>query len=83
VDLTELDSEFAASRRHAEIYREQGHHVLVALKTTNGTFLDGAELHPGERRTLRGGEVIQFGFQGVELMYVRGGGGVPASYFEG
>ena len=69
IDLTEIDPEFVSSRRHAEIHLVDGNHVLIARPTTNGTFINGAEARPGERSILRDGDLIQFGFGGVELIF--------------
>jgi uncharacterized ubiquitin-like protein YukD len=82
IDLTELDEEYASSRRHATILKEGERWVLLVRETTNGTFVNGGGFSPGERYILKDGDVIQFGFEGVELKFFSGvGGSLPASFF--
>ena len=69
VDLTELDAQLLSSRRHAEILKEGGNYVLRAFATTNGTFINGAELPAGEKKPLKDGDELQFGFRGVALVF--------------
>jgi hypothetical protein len=83
IDLTEIDTEIVSSRKHAEIHKENDRLVLIAKQTTNGTFVNGVELHPEEKHTLEEGDAIQFGFEGVELTFVSGEqGDLPASFFQ-
>lgn len=81
IDLTDLDPEFASSRRHARIESEDGRLVLTALRTTNGTFVNGFELTPGSTHALEPGDEVQFGFEGVKMNYFPPGQRIPASYF--
>lgn len=68
IDLTELDTGHVSSRPiHAEIHREAEDFILQPMQTTNGTFVNGVEIQPGERCSLHDGDVIQFGYRGVEL----------------
>lgn len=69
IDLTELDVKLLSSRRHAEILKEGDKYVLHAFPTTNGTFINGSELPPGEKKALKNGDELQFGFRGVELVF--------------
>jgi hypothetical protein len=83
IDLTELDKEYVSSRRHATILKEGERWVLLVRETTNGTFVNGVGFSPGERHILKDGDVIQLGFEGVELMFHSGEeGSLPASYFQ-
>jgi hypothetical protein len=83
IDLTDIDPEFISSRKHAEILLEDQGLVLKARKTTNGTFVNGVELRPSQKRILQNGDVIQFGFEGVELVFCSGpGASLPSSFFE-
>jgi uncharacterized ubiquitin-like protein YukD len=83
IDLTEIDTEIVSSREHAEIHLEEDHHVLISKQTTNGTFVNGVELLPGEKHALENGDTIQFGFEGVELTFLSGDeGDLPASFFQ-
>jgi uncharacterized ubiquitin-like protein YukD len=82
IDLTDLDEEYVSSRRHATILKEGERWVLLVRETTNGTFVNGVGFSPGERYILKDGDVIQFGFEGAELMFWSGAGGsLPASFF--
>jgi len=81
IDLTDIDPEFASSRRHARIESEGGRLVIIALRTTNGTFVNGLELPPGSKHPLEPGDELQFGFEGVKMHYFAPGQRIPASYF--
>jgi hypothetical protein len=81
IDLTDLDPEFVSSRRHARIEIDDGRFLISALRTTNGTFVNGFELSPGAKHTLESGDEVQFGFEGVKLNYFSPGQQIPASYF--
>ncbi len=81
IDLTDLDPEFGSSRQHALIREENGKLVLECLRTTNGTFVNGDELDPGEVWELSSGDEIQFGFEGVRLLFLLGGETIPGAYF--
>lgn len=81
IDLTEIDPEMASSRRHARILLREGSYLVEALPTTNGTFLNGHELQPGETRPLKSGDRLQLGIEGVELVFLVGGETIPASFF--
>jgi CRP-like cAMP-binding protein len=68
VDLTELDQERSVSRRHAMLERRGEHLYLVEdLGTTNGTFVNGQRMAPGEEVEVRTGDLLRFGL--VELSY--------------
>ena len=69
IDLTELDKRLLSSRKHAEIVNEGKTYFLIAFRTTNGTFINSVELQHGEKKALKDGDKIQFGFRGVELIY--------------
>jgi len=69
IDLTELDTNLIASRKHAEITYSDGYFTLRALRTTNGTFVNGVRLQPDQLWTIRDGDVIQFGSRGVQLIF--------------
>jgi pSer/pThr/pTyr-binding forkhead associated (FHA) protein len=43
--------------------------VLRPEKSTNGTFVNGVEVPAGSSRVLKEGDRIQFGFQGMELVF--------------
>ncbi len=82
MDLTEIDPEFASSRNHAEIIYEKSQYALIANPTTNGTFINGAEISPGKKCRLKDGDIIQLGFEGVKLYFFSGeSGAIPGSLF--
>jgi hypothetical protein len=72
IDLTELDEECASSRRHAMILRVKDRWLLLTKETTNGTFVNGVRLSLEDMHTLSDGDVIQFGMDGVELVFCNG-----------
>ncbi|MFQ5351415.1 MAG: FHA domain-containing protein, partial [Thermoanaerobaculia bacterium] len=68
VDLTGLDQERSVSRRHAKLERRGGQLYLVEdLGTTNGTFVNGQRVAPGEPVEVQAGDLLRFGL--VELTY--------------
>lgn len=69
IDLSEVDTNFLASRNHAQIVTSQGGPAIRPYKTKNGTFLNGAGLNPEETYLLKDGDTIQFGFRGVQLIF--------------
>lgn len=68
IDLTELDTSFISSRRHAEIVIKEDNYILQALNTKNGMFINGKEFKPGECCSLKNDDVLQFGFRGIQLV---------------
>ena len=68
VDLTGLDQERSVSRRHAKLERRGRRLYLVEdLGTTNGTFVNGERIAPGDPIEVRSGDLLRFGL--VELSY--------------
>ena len=68
IDLTGFDQERSVSRRHAKLQRRSGQLYLVEdLGTTNGTFVNGERIAPGEPVEVRSGDLLRFGL--VELRY--------------
>ncbi|MEM1902946.1 MAG: ATPase, T2SS/T4P/T4SS family [Pyrobaculum sp.] len=49
------------SRRHFKIERREGKFYIVDLGSTNGTFINGVKLRPGEPHLLEAGYGISFG----------------------
>lgn len=47
------------SRRHAEIIKEQGKYYIFDLNSTNGTFLNGRQIHCGVKEELSNGMFIR------------------------
>ncbi|MBR0147146.1 MAG: FHA domain-containing protein [Eubacterium sp.] len=56
-----IENNSAISRTHCEIVRENGVSYLRDLSSTNGTFIDGKKMTPGEKVLLRNGAVIRLG----------------------
>ena len=70
IDLSEIDYENISSKKHAEIHVGRNEYYLHALKTTNGTFVNGTEITSGSKRPLDNHDVIQFGFsKGAKLIF--------------
>jgi hypothetical protein len=62
VDLTPHGGEEGGvSRRHAELHNERGAWFVVDLDSTNGTFINGAELQPKVRVPLNDGDRLSLG----------------------
>lgn len=69
IDLTKWDAKRAVSRTHAKIVLEKNQYALVPEPTKNGTWVEGEKIPAGEARSLRDGDKIQFGFNGVTLIF--------------
>lgn len=68
IDLTGIDRQRSVSRRHAKLTRRAGQLYLVEdLAATNGTFVNGERIVPGEPVEVRSGDLLRFGL--VELRY--------------
>jgi pSer/pThr/pTyr-binding forkhead associated (FHA) protein len=66
VDLTSVDPERSASRRHAKIYSEDDTFFLVEdIGATNGTFVGDSRIRTGVPVELSHGSKVRFGL--VEL----------------
>jgi len=64
-----LDVDMRSSRQHAIIQKSGDAFELHALRTTNGTFINGQELPTGQACRLSNRDIIQFGFRGVKLIF--------------
>lgn len=69
INLSEWDPKVLASRRHAVLQKSKNDYLLLPEKTTNGTFLNGVEMPASQAAVLHDGDRIQFGFQGLELIF--------------
>jgi hypothetical protein len=56
-----LADDVMVSKRHARIAADNGRFVLQDVGSTNGTFVNGAPLPPGEIHLLRSGDEIRVG----------------------
>ncbi len=64
VDLTALDAtKLGVSRMHVSIHYDANQATLsiMDMQTTNGTFINGVQLHPQEIRILRHGDELRLG----------------------
>lgn len=69
IDLSELDKTRIASHMHVELRQEPDGIWLKALKTRNGTLLNGTIVEAGTEACLKDGDVIRFGFRGLSLTF--------------
>ena len=69
IDLTELDKQLKSSRAHAEIIRQDDHYGIHVLKPKNGMLINGMPVYPDAVSPLKDGDVLQFGFQGIQLTW--------------
>jgi NAD(P)H-dependent FMN reductase len=53
--------QMGVSRQHARMLRGSGGWVLEDLNSTNGTFLNGKQISPGQQVRVRTGDIIRFG----------------------
>jgi multimeric flavodoxin WrbA len=53
--------QMGVSRQHARMRLGSGGWVLEDLKSTNGTFLNGQQIPPGQQVRVRTGDIIRFG----------------------
>jgi class 3 adenylate cyclase len=67
IDLTAADPRRGVSRRHAEVEYDGGDAELKDVGSTNGTWINGAQLPVLVHRALKDGDVVSFG--GVMLTY--------------
>ena len=62
VDMTPHDGEEGGiSRRHAKLIHDQGAWFVIDLDSTNGTFVNEAEVTPKTRVALKDGDTIRLG----------------------
>jgi hypothetical protein len=69
IDLSALDRRKVVSRRHARFIKSDDAYSIRPEATTNGTFVNGSEIAPGSERLLDDGDRLQFGWNGVELVF--------------
>jgi hypothetical protein len=69
IDLSALDRRTVVSRKHARIVQKETGYVLQSEATTNGTFVNDAEIKSGADRILADGDRLLFGYNGVELVF--------------
>ncbi|MAG35532.1 MAG: hypothetical protein CL878_04705 [Dehalococcoidia bacterium] len=57
----------SVSRRHAEITREASGYIVRDIESSNGTFVNGRRLRPGEAQTLRDGDTLRLGSSDLQF----------------
>ena len=82
IDLTVLDPECASSRLHAEVRQSGEDFLLLPYRTTNGTLLNGQWLEAGTPVTLQSGDRVEFGLEGVALVFFAPGQAVAPEFFQ-
>ena len=62
IDLTPADSQRSISRRHAKIFRRDGHYYIrEEIGTMNGTFINGERIETGTLVEFQPGDEVRFG----------------------
>jgi pSer/pThr/pTyr-binding forkhead associated (FHA) protein len=63
IDLTGQESpdQVWSSRQHALVTHDRGTLFVEDLNSLNGTFVNRSRLHPGQKRVLQSGDVVQIG----------------------
>lgn len=56
-----IENNSAISRTHVEVVRENGVSYLRDLNSTNGTFVEGKKMTPGEKVLLKNGITVRMG----------------------
>jgi hypothetical protein len=70
IDLMNQESveQIWCSRQHAVITCESGAVAVEDLNSLNGTWVNGVRIHPGQRRPLKPGDVLQIGTVQMKLV---------------
>ncbi len=63
IDMTgqETPDQVWSSRQHALVTYDRGTLLIEDLSSLNGTFVNRSRLHPGQKRVLQSGDVVQVG----------------------
>ena len=67
-----LENNSAISRAHCRIIQERGVNYLEDLNSTNGTYVDGIKVDPGDKILLKNGARIRMGDEDF-IFYLRKG----------
>jgi hypothetical protein len=70
IDLISQESEVQVwcSRTHAAVTFDRGVVLIEDLNSLNGTWVNGARIHPGQQRMLKANDVIQIGTVQMKLV---------------
>ncbi len=72
INLSKMPRADVVSRRHANIIQRKDGYWITDENSSNGTFVDGFALDPGENVRLRDGSQIQFGKGGPVFVFYAG-----------
>lgn len=73
VDLSICDGyRKGVSRRHAIISNQDGYIVLIGLNSTNGTYINGQVISPGQATPIYHGDDLTFGGVTLHVAFVEG-----------
>ena len=64
----EAEGQIWSSRQHAAVTFDKNLFFVEDLNSLNGTWLNGARIHPGQQRMMKPGDVIQVGTVQLKLM---------------
>ena len=70
IDLVaqEAEGQIWSSRQHSVIHVDKSLLFVEDLNSLNGTWVNGARLHPGQKRPLKATDVIQIGTVQLKLV---------------
>ncbi len=77
--LLDIKKDLDVSRRHGEIRFTGSGYRLYDKDSTNGTYLNNAQLDPGGNMDLQNGDIIRFGAQGPSVKVLITGGSTAAA----
>lgn len=71
IDLMNQESveQIWCSRQHAVVIYDKGLVGIEDLNSLNGTWVNGARIHPGQQRQLKPGDVVQIGTVQMKLVF--------------
>ena len=64
---------------HSEVLRGKEGFMLRDLRSTNGTYLNGAPVTPGNRSPIRDGDTLKLGSVTVKLVWPEGSEWQPSA----
>ncbi|HLY29031.1 MAG TPA: FHA domain-containing protein [Aggregatilineales bacterium] len=70
IDLAQYNAmELGVSRQHARLKRDDNTIALSDLSSTNGTFINGQQLHPHDVRVLHDGDEVRLGKMVINVQF--------------
>jgi pSer/pThr/pTyr-binding forkhead associated (FHA) protein len=72
IDLMNQESveQIWCSRQHAVVTCDAGVVAVEDLNSLNGTWVNGVRIHPGQRRLLKPGDILQIGTVQMKLVLI-------------